>query len=153
MIEMKKEWGFSLQGKLEIPYRYFAGAFQSKALGMLRDDGKIMAVECPKCKKVKIPPRSNCDICFSKLTKLVEVGPGGKLVSWTVVKYAEPIHPRKAPYILGLILLDGADTPITHFVSGVSPNKLVAGMRLKPVLEKDRKGSILDIQHFKPSKR
>jgi len=152
MIELEKEWGFSIAGKLEIPYRYFAGAFQSKALAMLRDDGKIMAVKCPKCKKVLIPPRSNCEICFSKLNELVEVGPNGKLVNWTVVNYGEPIHARKAPYILGLILLDGADTPITHFVDGIAPEKLKAGIALKPVLEKDRRGSILDIQHFAPAK-
>lgn len=152
MIEMKKEWGFSIQGKLEIPFRYFAGAFQSKALGMLRDDGKIMAVKCPKCKKTLIPPRSNCEICFTKLDELIEVGPKGKLVNWTVVNYTEPVHARKAPYVLGMILLDGADTPITHFVDGVQPEKLKAGLELKPVFEKDRRGSILDIQHFAPAR-
>lgn len=150
MPELKEEWGFSIPGKLEIPYKYFAGKFQSKALGMLRDEGKIMGVKCPKCKKVFVPPRSNCAVCFSKLDKLVEVGPGGKLVSWTVVNYSEPIHAKKAPYVIGLILLDGADTPITHFVDGVQPEKLKVGMALKPVLSKDRKGSILDIEGFAP---
>ena len=152
MLEMKKEWSFSINGKLEIPYKYFAGKFQSKALGLLRDEGKIMAVKCPKCKKVKIPTRSNCDVCFTKLDQLVEVGPAGKLVNWTVVNYAEPVHARKAPYILGMILLDGADTPIPHFVASVKPQNLKMGMKVKPVFESDRKGSILDIKHFKPTK-
>jgi uncharacterized OB-fold protein len=153
MIEIKKEWAFSIPGKLEIPYKYFAGTLQSKALGMLRDEGKFMAVRCPKCKTVKIPPRSHCEICFTKLDELVEVGPEGKLVNWTVVRYKEAIHPRKAPYILGMILLDGADSPITHFVGGVKPEKLLVGMRVKPVFEDTRRGSILDVRHFVSVKR
>jgi len=150
MLEIKKQWAFSIPGKLEIPYKYFAGAFQSKALVALRDEKKIMGSRCPKCKKTFFPPRSNCELCLGKIDKLVELGPEGKLVSWTVVNYREPTMSRKPPYILGLIKLDRCSSAMLHFVGGIDPKKLKAGMRLKPVFARNRNGQILDIKHFKP---
>jgi len=150
MLEIKNEWAFSIPGKLEIPYRYFAGAFQSKALVALRDKKKIMGSRCPKCRKVFFPPRSNCEVCLSKISDLVEIGPEGTLISWTVVNYREPIHTRRKPYILGLIKPDGADSAMLHFIAGIEPEKLKQGMRLKPVFSRKRAGQILDIKHFKP---
>ena len=149
MLEIKKEWAFSIPGKLEIPYKYFAGDFQSKALVALRDKKKIMGSRCPKCRKVFFPPRSVCEICLSKIDELVEIGPGGTLESWTVVNYKEPTHPRRKPYILGLIKLDGSDSAMLHFVGGVEAGKLKPGIRLKPVFSRKRAGQILDIKHFK----
>ncbi len=150
MLEVKKQWGFSIPGKLEIPFKYYAGSFQSKALVALRDERKIMGSYCPKCKKTFFPPRSHCNICMTKIEELVEVGPEGKLQTWTVVNYKEPTRPRKTPYVLGLIELDGCDSAMLHLIDGIKPEKLEKGMRLKPVFSRNRKGQILDIKHFAP---
>ena len=77
------------RGLMDIPYRYFAGLFLSKALIALRDEKKILGSRCEKCNKVYIPPRSYCERDFSKITELVEVGPEGTVEEYTVVNYEE----------------------------------------------------------------
>ena len=46
--------------------------------------------------------------------------------------------------------MDGADTGMVHLIGGVEPEKVKVGMRVAPVLEKERDGHITDIKHFKP---
>ncbi len=149
---MKDEkWAYEIEGKLEIPYRYFAGEFCSRFLTTLRDDRKILGCRCSGCGKVFMPPRSSCEVCFSKIEEWVEVGPAGTVTSWTVVRYKEPHLPEKPPYILALIRLDGADTSLAHIVKGVKPEDMKSGMRVEAVFADERKASILDIACFKPS--
>lgn len=147
---MKDEWCYQVQGKLEIPYRYFAGEFLSRFFVELRDHKKILGVRCPQCAKVFFPPRSICGRCLNSLKEWVELGDTGTLQSFTVVRYSEPIHPLAAPFALGLIKLDGADTSLLHLVGQVEPSSLKAGLRLKAVFKEEREGSILDILYFQP---
>jgi uncharacterized OB-fold protein len=146
------KWAYQVPGKLELPYKYFAGEFDSKFLAALRDSQKIMGARCPKCKKVFIPPRSSCEICFGKIDEWVEIGPKGKITSFCVVNYKEPYMPMEPPYVLALIKLDGADSAFTHLVSEIAPDKVKVGMTVEPVFAEQRKASILDIKYFKPVK-
>jgi len=148
---VKDEWCYQVQGKLEIPYRYFAGEFLSRFFVELRDHKKISGVRCPQCAKVVFPPRSVCGRCLTSLEEWVELGETGTLQSYTVVRYSEPIHPLPAPFILGLIKLDGADTSILHLVGEMDPSRLKAGLRLQAVFKEQREGSISDILYFRPT--
>jgi len=139
-----------VEGKLEIPFKYYAGAQASKFFTELRDNKKILGVRCAKCKKVYFPPRTTCTWCFSKLDELVELGTQGELLSYTVVHYSESIHPVKAPFVYGIIKLDGADTGLAHLIGEVNFDDLRIGMRVEAVFRKERKGNILDIEYFKP---
>ncbi len=130
--------------------RYYAGKMGSLFYVNLRDEKTIIGTYCPKCKKVFWPPRSTCGVCFSELTKIVEIGPYGTVETFTTVMYAEPMHPRKAPFVYAVIKLDGADTGITHFIDEAEIGKVHIGMRVKPVFAEDRQGNILDIKYFKP---
>jgi uncharacterized OB-fold protein len=147
-----EEWAFEIPGKLEIPFRYFAGAFNSRFLTTLRDEKKIMACRCPTCGKVFMPPRSSCEVCFTRIEERVQVGPAGVVTSWTVVRYSEPHLPDRPPYILALIKLDGADTALAHIIKRVKPEEMKTGMRVEPVFAKERKASITDIAYFKPAR-
>ena len=149
MSEQDK-WCYEVPGKLEVPYRYFAGEFCSKFLVSLRDQGKILGCKCPKCGKVFIPPRSNCEQCFVKITDWVEIGPKGKVASFTVVRYKEPYQPMEPPYVMALIRLQGADSDLTHLLGEVDPAQVKIGMEVEPVFSDSRKASILDIKYFKP---
>ena len=144
------KWCYEVPGKLEVPYRYFAGEFCSKFLTALRDQQKILGAKCPNCKKVFIPPRSNCEQCFVKIQDWVEVGPKGKVTSFCIVRYKEPYLPMEPPFVLALIRLKGADSDLTHIVSEVEPEKVWIGMEVEPVFAEQRKASILDIKYFKP---
>ncbi len=139
------------EGKLALPYQYFAGRVGSKFIVSLRDKKKILGIKCDKCNKVFIPPRQTCERCMSDLTNnWVELSDKGEVTNFTVIRKADKHHPRKAPFILALIRLDGADTPFPHILEGIDPDKTAVGMKVKAVFAKTPTNTILDIDHFEP---
>lgn len=150
MSKQSKQEIFEVDQHLIAHSNYFAGKMGSRFYTTLRDKKKILGVKCPKCNKVLWPPRKTCVFCFSELTQMVEIGPYGTLESFTLVTYSEPVHPRKAPFVYGIVKLDGADTGMAHFIDEVDIDRIYIGMRVRPVFSKERKGNILDISYFKP---
>jgi 3-hydroxybutyryl-CoA dehydratase len=140
---------FVVKGKLALPYQYFAGKTGSRFIISLRDEHKIRGLKCEKCNKVFVPPRSTCDICFENIAdKWVDVANTGTVTGFTIIRYEEPHQPVKPPYILGLVKLDGADTPIAHIVKGVALSKMAVGLKVKAVFAKKTTATIMDIDHF-----
>ncbi|MFH1139046.1 MAG: Zn-ribbon domain-containing OB-fold protein [Pseudomonadota bacterium] len=132
--------------------RYYAGRVGSAFFTALRDEGKIYGVKCRTCDKVYWPPRSTCGRCFSQLNldDLVEIGPEGTVETFTLVEYAEPCHPRPAPFIYAVVKLDGADSGLAHFLGEVEFKDVREGLRVRAVFAENRRADILDIQYFKP---
>lgn len=143
---------FEVEQHITAHSRYFAGKIGSLFFTTLRDERRILGIRCRQCKKVYWPPRAICGRCFSLLpeTDMEEIGPNGTLETFTRVTYREPVHPMEAPFIYGIVTLDGADTGITHFIHEAPFEDLRVGMRLAPVFAKERKGDILDIAWFRP---
>jgi len=153
---MKKEIDTSdcyvVEGKLALPYTYFAGRVGSTFLTTIRDRHKIMGVRCNTCGKVFVPPRQTCERCLEDIRdNWVALSDTGKVVNFTVVRYADGHLPRNPPYVLALVLLDGADTPMTHIVDGIAPEAVKTGLRVKAVYAAETTGTILDIDHFEPA--
>ena len=145
------EHSFVIEGKMALPYQYFAGATGSKFIVALRDEKRILGVRCDKCDKTFIPPRQTCERCFSDLTgKWVELEPTGEVTGFTVIRYAEPYQPKEPPYVLALIKLDGADTPIAHILECGDTTNARIGMKVKAVFADEPASSLLDIRHFEP---
>jgi hypothetical protein len=143
------DYAFVVEGKMALPYQYFAGAVGSKFIVALRDEQKILGVRCEQCNRTFVPPRQTCERCFSNLTDAwVEVAPTGTVTAFTVVRYAEPYQPKPPPYVLALIKLDGADTPIAHLLECGDPHNAKVGMRVRAVFSSEHKDSILAIAHF-----
>lgn len=117
-----------------IPFRYAAGETGSRFLMALRDEGRILGACCPACPRVVCPARSFCAACGETTTELVEVGPGGSLLSWTEV-------PGRGTF--GLVRLDGADTAMLHRLLGAARSG-----RVRARFARERRGSILDIEGF-----
>ncbi len=141
-----------VEGKLALPYQYFAGRTGSRFLIGLRDEKKIMGIRCEACDKVFVPPRSTCERCFKDISdNWVELGNTGTVTGHTVIRYEEPHQPIKPPYILAQIKLDGADTPITHIVKGIGLTKIKKGDRVKAVFARKSTSSIMDIECFRPA--
>lgn len=150
-MEQKKEWAFVIDGKMALPYQYFAGATGSTFIAALRDRKKVLGVRCERCAKTFIPPRQTCERCFRDLTNAwIELGAEGAVTGFTVVRYAEPYQPAQPPYVLALVLLDGADTPIAHLLACGDPSNARVGMRVRAVFSDERKDNILEIRHFVP---
>lgn len=142
---------FILEGKMAIPNEYFVGRLGSKFIVALRNEKKILGIRCKKCNKVYIPPREYCEKCWTDISKnWVELVNEGELVNFTIVRYNDKHLPRKAPYILGQIKIDGSDTPLTHVVAGVDPMNVKLGMRVKAVFAETTKNSLMEIDHFEP---
>ena len=141
-----------MKGKLALPYQYIAGRVGSKFLISLRDKKQILGVKCDKCNRVFVPPRQTCERCFENLAdKWVVLGNTGEVANFTVVRYNDRHLPRKAPFVLALIKLDGADTPLAHVLEGIEPEKVKIGMKVKAVFAKETTSTILDIDHFEPA--
>jgi uncharacterized OB-fold protein len=143
---------YTLEGKLALPYQYIAGQLGSKFLITLRDKKQILGVKCDKCNKVFIPPRQTCERCFSDLSNnWVELSNTGEVTNFTVVRKSDKHLPRKAPFVLALIKLGGADTPLPHILEGVKPEDVKIGMKVKAVFAKEPTSTLLDIDHFEPA--
>jgi uncharacterized OB-fold protein len=152
---MKKDFDtsdcYTIEGKLALPYTYFAGRVGSAFITAIRDKQKIMGVRCNACGKVFVPPRQTCEQCMEDIrNNWVELKNTGEVVNFTVVRYNDKHLPRKAPFVLAMIKLDGADTPMTHIVEGIDPDKVKEGLKVKAVFAKQTTNTILDIDHFIP---
>ncbi len=140
-----------MTGKMALPNQYFAGRVGSKFIIALRDENKILGVRCEKCDKVFVPPREYCEKCLSKLDESwVELSNEGVVTNYTVVNYNDKHLPRRAPYILALIKVDGADTPFPHIVEGVDVGDVKVGMKVKAVFAGETTNTIRDLDHFEP---
>jgi uncharacterized OB-fold protein len=150
-MNAEKSYAFTVPGEMALPYTYFAGETGSRFLVALRDGKKILGIK-DKAGRVLVPPRKHDERTLEPLTEWVEVGPGGTVTGWTVVRYAEPSYqPRTPPYILALIRLDGADVAIPHLVEGIEPAAMKPGLKVRAVFAETRKASVLDIDHFEPA--
>ena len=137
-------------GRIKVPYTWYVGEIGSHFLARLRDAREIWGRQCPKCKKVYVPPVKNCGECFALTDQWVQVKDEGTVESFTIVRYTHEMHPVEAPFSYALIRLDGADGALLHLIGGIDPERLKIGMRVKAVFAEPREGSILDIRHFEP---
>jgi len=142
---------FVQEGKMALPNQYFAGRVGSKFIISLRDENKILGVKCNTCNKVYVPPREYCEKCLEKLDEnWIELGGEGVITNYTIVNYNDKHLPRRAPYILAMIKVDGADTPFAHIVEGIAPEDVKIGMRVKAFFADNTTNTILDLDHFEP---
>jgi len=129
------------------------GLYGSKFFTELRDNKIFLGVRCPKCKKVYIPPRKVCGPCFTEMEEFVEVGPGGTIGTFTILRYAfidpETGIQKPIPYGYGFIKLDGADTLFQHYIDIVDESKIKIGARVEAVFSENPKGTIRDVKYFR----
>jgi len=129
---------------------YEVGLIDSRFFLELRDQGKLMGLRCPECQCVYVPPRVTCKKCFRELNEWIEVGDQGTLMTYTIVYKPGIRQPMEPPYVLGIIMLDGADTGLVHCLGEINPDEVSIGMRVKAVLKESREGNIRDIRYFRP---
>ena len=72
-------------------------------------------------------------------------------MTFTIVRYSESIHPYEPPFAYAVIKLDGADTGMTHIITGSEAEleKLAIGARVEAVFTDDPHWNIMDIKNFK----
>jgi len=79
--------------------------------------GKLMGGAVQGSSRVMFPPRSVCELTYAKADRLVPVGPGGTIRSFTKV-FSTFGNAPKPPYIVAFVQLDGTDTASPAYLRG-----------------------------------
>jgi uncharacterized OB-fold protein len=139
------------RGGMPVRHRYTPGIGGDAFFTALRERGVLLGSRCTHCGFTYVPARVFCERCFSELSADTEVGPGGELVSFTIVFAGIEGEPLDRPEVLGAVRLDGADAVLIHRVLEPGEEPLEIGERLEVVVkpEAQRTGSIFDIEGFR----
>jgi uncharacterized OB-fold protein len=144
----------TINGSWNFEYRYFAGETASQFFAELRDHRRIVGRRCPSCKRVLVPARSYCDVCFVDTTDWVPVGMEGTVETFTVLTATFPGMPDP-PIAIAYVTLDGADTALLNSVEGLpledldaTAALLLAQPRVSVVFDDYPQGRMTDF-HFR----
>jgi uncharacterized OB-fold protein len=119
--------------------QFMTGLAQRRILGSRGSDGRVHA-----------PPLEYDPITHAPAGELVEVGPGGTVVTWSSMPRPLEGQPLTEPFAWALIRLDGADTPMLHAVAA-PPGAIRTGLRVTARWAAEPVGHIRDIVCFEPS--
>lgn len=137
----------------DMRYSWTAGQAISRFLNGLKE-GKILGVKCNECKRIMVPPRMFCELCYKPIDGWVELKDTGTILTFSI-SYIDPdARPLPKPVIVAVIHIDGAspNMGIMHLIDEIEPEKVYIGMRVKAVWkpENERIGSVTDIKYWKP---
>ena len=115
---------------------------------------KLLGSRCASCERTYVPPQQYCESCFTAIDEWMELDPVGTLETSTIVYQGFEGGPI-APYAVGAIKIDGADSLLLHFIGGVdltsqaeARDQLRPGTRVHAVWAEERQAAITDIAHF-----
>jgi len=147
---------FLMDDSLDCAYAWDTGVAVNRYLSELKK-GRIIATKCRKCKRIMLPPRLFCELCYVPSNHWVYVQDTGVINTYSICYVhwdASRIGENEKPYLPAVIEIDGASQGmgIMHLLSEVDPDNLKIGMRVQAVWkpENERIGSITDIKYFKP---
>jgi uncharacterized OB-fold protein len=90
---------------------------------------KIMAGKCLKCGKIHLPPRPLCNTCYTTQFKWTQIPNKGQLLTYTIIHIAPPQFQNLAPYIIGIIELEGG-LKLPGIIQNIPQEQLKIGMTL-----------------------
>jgi uncharacterized OB-fold protein len=146
---------------VNLPFTESAGMYLSKFFHALKEEGKILANKCPKCKRIIFPPRIVCGWCKIRIEdkeeNWIELRDTGSVISYTLTEEREV--DRATGKLVGdyypcaFIRLDGGDewTLLAHFLGEENLDSLSSGMRVQAVWKpkEERRGRMTDIMYFR----
>jgi uncharacterized OB-fold protein len=118
---------------------FLTGLREQVLLGIKGADGKVL-----------VPPTEYDPHTGEELTKLVEVGPGGTVLTWAWVREPMPKHLLQHPFAWALVQPDGADVGFLQMVDAGTADAMATGMRVQPRWADAREGSIHDLACWEP---
>lgn len=110
-----------------------------KMVGIKSSDGKVL-----------MPPVEFDPVSAQALSEFVDVADCGVVQTWSWVSEPRKAHPSDKPFAWALIKLDGADTPMLHWVDAGDAAQMSTGMRVKARWAEKTQGFISDINGFVP---
>jgi uncharacterized OB-fold protein len=141
-----------LPGPVHLEFSVQPGLHQSNYLRGFKE-GKILGGKCKTTGKVYVPPRGASPVDGLPCDEYVELPHTGILTTFTVVRIPFEGQKLTPPYCFGAIVLDGADLPLYHLISGVPHDDIRMGMRVKAKWKpKDEwETSLENILYFEPT--
>jgi uncharacterized OB-fold protein len=137
--------------KLEFPYTRTLGPVLGAFAAGLRERRLLASRTIDG--KVQLPPLEYDPATGNSVeTDLVEVGPGGTIISWTWISSPTGRHPFDRAFAFALIKVDGADTALVHVLTAETPDEISTGRRVRPRWKFDRIGRITDIEGWEIGK-
>lgn len=142
----------SWQGDMPLTSRYTAGIAGERFFREIKDRARIVGTHCEACGLTYVPATMFCERCFAELEAWVEVSSQGKVFTYTVLYRDLNDKPLDEPTILAYVKLHGSDGGLVHYIGETEKNHVHIGMEVEAVFkgEAERKGSILDINYFRP---
>ncbi|MBO1901416.1 OB-fold domain-containing protein [Leucobacter weissii] len=137
---------------MTLDFEHSYGHYYGSLFDGVKHDRRVRGVKCSSCRKVLLPPRERCDVCFAPTLEWVDVEAVGTIQASSVV-HVEFVGQRvKPPYVYAEIVLDGTSTRLIHTVGGLDPHeartKAGPGARVRAVWSERRTGSLADIDYF-----
>ncbi len=158
MYTLNKKGHAILEAEASVPYELATGYTWWKYFEAFKNE-KILGTRCPDCGRVLVPAWPICTDCFTEADEWVELSGEGEIIGWSLTNYSYFGMPRKPPFIVAQIRLDGGDTDFWHFIGGVNfddldsvTQTLKIGTRVRPVWKKEKVGCVYDIDYFEPVK-
>ena len=143
---------FRSPGPVHLEYEVNPGKHYTAYLRGLQE-GKLIGGRDPEAGKVYVPPRGADPTTGNPTSEYVEVADEGVLTTFTIIRIPFEGQKLTPPYCFGAIVLDGADIPIYHLISGVPHDEIRMGMRVKAKWKpKDEwETSLENILYFEPT--
>ncbi len=147
---------FFVDDALDCAYAWDSGVAISRYLEELKN-GNIIGKKCRTCRRIMLPPRMFCELCFRPTDEWVYVQDTGVINTFSICKInwdASRVQEDEKPHLPAVIEIDGATKGmgILHLLGEVEPDNIEIGMKVKAVWkpEQERTGAITDIKYFKP---
>ncbi len=154
--DFKKGKVLTTEWQPSLAYAWDNGVAIGRYLAELKE-GRIIARVCHTCRRIMLPPRMFCELCFRPTDEWRHVQDTGTVNTFSIAHVnwdASRRGPKERPLIPAVIEIDGASPGmgIMHMLGEVDPKTIKVGMRVRAVWKKpgDRSGAITDILYFKP---
>ena len=132
-----------------LDYTYAAGRASRRVLEGIANR-RILGQRCPSCKSVYVPARGSCPRCAVPTEESVEVSDKGTVTTYCIVRIPSENLSIDPPFACAHVLLDGADIPMMHVLSGGPLEEVRMGMRVQAhwVPDEELSPTLLSIQFF-----
>ena len=119
--------------------------------------GRLVGRRCHKCRRVMIPPRMFCEMCFRPSDEWVTLQNTGRVKTFSLCYVTWDMKRLKDPQIPAVIDIDGASPGmgIMHMLGAIEPDDVKIDMQVEAVWKPaaERQGAITDILYFKPRQK
>ena len=137
----------------EAKFAWSAGEAMSRFLAELQA-GRLIGWACTGCDRVLFPPRMFCEECYRPTDAWVVLRDTGTIETYSISYLDTDARRITEPILVGVVSIDGASPKMgmMHYFGEMSKDEIRIGMLVKATWRapKDRVGSVLDIQYFRP---